>query len=92
MGDAAAGDAGGDPAVSQLAPVHVVVVAAVGEQLARLAPWSSAPAPDRGNRIEQREKLGDVVAVPSGEGDGQGDAAGVADQVVLGTGTPAVDR
>jgi len=92
VGDAAAGDARGDAPGAQLAAVGVVVVAAVGEQL----PWApagpAASAPDRRNGVDQRDELGDVVAVAAGEADGERDAAGVADQVVLGAGAPAVDR
>jgi hypothetical protein len=92
VGDAAAGDPWGDPAGAQLAAVDVVVVAAVGEQLARSAAGSAAAAADRRDGVEQRQELGDVVAVAAGEGDRERDAAGVADQVVLGAGTSAVDR
>jgi hypothetical protein len=90
--DAAASDPRRDAAGAQLAAVDVVVVAAVGEQL----PWApagpAASAPDRRNGVDQRDELGDVVAVAAGEADGERDAAGVADQVVLGAGAPAVDR
>jgi hypothetical protein len=44
------------------------------------------------HRLDQRDQLGDVVAVPAGEGDGQRYAAGVADQVVLEARSPAVDQ
>ncbi len=47
VGDAAAGDARGDPAGAQLAAVDVVVIAPVGEQLARPPPWPAAYAADR---------------------------------------------
>ena len=50
--DAAAGDAWGDAAGAELAAVLVVVIAAVGEQLPRLAAGPSAPAPDRWHRIQ----------------------------------------
>ena len=92
VGDAAAGDPRRDPAPAQLASVDVVVVAAVGEQL----PWTTsrppAPPADRRHSIDQRDQLRDVVAVAAGQRHGQREAAGVADQVVLGTGPPAVDR
>ena len=80
------------PAVAELAAVDVVVVAAVGEQLPRSAAGPAAPAPDRRDGVDQREELGDVVAVAAGQGDRERDAAGVADQVVLGAGPAAVDR
>ena len=92
VGDAAAGDPRGDAPGAQLAPVLVVVVAAVGEQLARRASGPATQAADRRNGIQQRDQLGDVVAVAAGQRDGQRDAAGVAEQMVLGAGTCAVDR
>jgi hypothetical protein len=92
VGDPAAGDPRGDAAGAQLAAVDVVVVAAVGEQLPGAPAGPAASAPDRRNGVDQRDELGDVVAVAAGEADGERDAAGVADQVVLGAGAPAVDR
>ena len=71
---------------------YVVVVAAVGEQLARSPAGPSAADANRRDGVDQRDELGDVVAVAAGEADGQRDAAGVADQVVLGAGAAAVDR
>jgi hypothetical protein len=90
--DTAAGDARGDAAGAQQAAVLVVVVATVGVDLAGLAAGSSAAAANRRYGVDQRDQLGDVVAVAAGEGDRERDAAGVADQVVLGAGTAAVDR
>ncbi len=79
VGDAAAGNARRDAALAELTAVDVVVVAAVGEQLARSAAGSSAAAADRRDGVDQRNQLGDVVAVAAGEADGQRDAPGVAD-------------
>jgi hypothetical protein len=90
--DTAVGDARGDASSAQPAAVDVVVVAAVGEQLPRAAAGTAAPAADRRHGVDQRDELGDVVAVAAGEADRQRDAAGVADQVVLGAGPAAVDR
>ncbi len=92
MGLAAAGDAGRDAAGAQDAPVGVVVVAAVGEQLPRLAAGSAPAAADEWAGVQQRDELGAVVAVPAGEGHRQRDAAGVADQVVFAARPAAVDR
>ncbi len=50
VSDAAAGEAWRDAASSKDPPVLVVVVAAVGEQLPRLAQGPSAPAPDGRDR------------------------------------------
>jgi hypothetical protein len=92
VGGAAAGDAWGDAAGAQQPPVLVVVVAAVGEQLSGASAGSAASAADRWDGVEERDELGDVVAVAPGQRDGERDAAGVADQMVLGAGSPAVDR
>ena len=89
VGHAAARDPRSDPAGAQLAAVDVVVIAAVGEQLPRTAARSPA---DRRDGIDQREQLGDVVAVAAGQADRERDAAGVADQVVLGARPSALDR
>ena len=90
-GDPAAGDPRGDAPGAQPSTVDVVVVAAVGEQLPRLASWPATQTADRRNGIQQRDQLGDVVAVAAGQRDRQRDAAGVADQMMLGTGPRAVD-
>ncbi len=68
------------------------VVAAVGEQLAGLAPGPAASSADRRDGVEQRQQLGDVVAIAAGQGHRERDAVAVDDQVVLGTGMAAVDR
>jgi hypothetical protein len=88
----AAGDPRSDAAGAELAAVDVVVVAAVGEQLPRSAAGSAAAAADRRHGLDQGNELGDVVSVAAGEADRERDAAGVADQVMLGAGTAAVNR
>src|SRR5687768_13133775 len=67
VGDAAAGDPRSDAASAQPAAVDVVVVAAVGEQLPRSTARAPAPAADRWHRLDQRDQLGDVVAVAAGQ-------------------------
>jgi hypothetical protein len=71
---AAPGDDRGDPPRGELASVGVVVVGAVGEQVAGSAAGPAAPAADRWDRFDQREQLGDVVAVPAGQDRGQRDS------------------
>jgi hypothetical protein len=92
MGDPAAGDPRGDAALAELSAVDVVVIAAVGEQLPRSPARPPASTADRWDGLDERDELGDVVAVAAGQADRQRDAAGVADQVVLGAGPAAVDR
>lgn len=60
MGDAAAGDARGDAAGAQQ-PVFVVVVPAVGVQLAGPTGGSPTAAADRRDCLHQRDELGDAL-------------------------------
>ena len=90
VGLAASGDAGCDAALSQQATVLVVVVAAVGEQPLRPAAGAPEPAADARQCVEQGDQLGDVVAVPGGQCNGQRGAVAVDDHVVLGAGSAAV--
>jgi hypothetical protein len=63
----APGDLRNDAALPQPAAVAVVVVAAVGVRGTGLAPGPSALAPHRRHTVDQRQKLGDIVAVPAGQ-------------------------
>ena len=85
----AAGDQRGDALVPDLPAVLVVVIAAVGVGRVRPPPRAAA---DRRDRLDQRHELGDVVAVPAGQGDRQRDAVRLGDQVVLRARLGAVDR
>lgn len=89
---AASADQRPDSTLSQVIPVEVVVIAAVGNQNLGLAARSPRPAAYRWDGPDQREKLGDVVAIAAGEDRGQRQAAAVADQVVLRPDLAAVDR
>jgi hypothetical protein len=60
-----------------------VVIAPVGEQPVGAPARSADLAGDRHDAVDQREELGDVVAVPACEGDRQRQPAGVGQQVVL---------
>lgn len=72
--------------------VFVVVVAAVTEHDVGAVSRSAALAPYVRHCLEQWNELGDVVAVAAGQDDGERDAGGIGDQVVL-TARPApVDR
>jgi len=88
----ATGDLRADAAGAQATAVAVVVIAAVGEQLARTPQRSSGTATHRRHCVEQRQELGDVVAVAAGQDAGERDAARVDEQVVLGARPAAVDR
>ncbi len=67
--------------------VLVVIVAAVAQHHVPPAPGPAAPAPHRRHRFEQRDELGDIVAVATGQGGGQRRSGGVGDQVVLAAGS-----
>jgi hypothetical protein len=60
-----------------------VVIAPVSEQPIGALARAAHPAGDRDDAVDQREELGDVVAVPTCEGDRQRQPAGVGQQVVL---------
>ncbi len=71
MRGAAAGDDGLDAARPEQAPVLVVVIATVGENEIGLLAWPAGLAGDgaRVEVVEQRDELGDVVAVAAGQRD-----------------------
>lgn len=92
VGDAASRDQRLDAALPQQAPILVEVVAPVGIQTPRLAAGTSPPTPNWRDRVEQGQKLGDVVPIAAGERDGERGSVAVDDQAVLRTGAGAVDR
>lgn len=94
VGSAAAGELRCDPALPQQPAVLVVVVAAIGQQHVGFLARPPGPAGDRSGVqvVQQREQLGDVVAVAAGQRDGQRDAGGIDQQVVLGARAGTIDR
>lgn len=88
----APGDHGLHAEVRDEAAVLVVVVAAVTQHHVRAAPGPAALAPHRRHGLQQRDQLGDVVAVTTGQGDGERDACGIGDQMVFAAGSAPVDR
>lgn len=82
----------GDPSGAHEATVLVVVVAAVGVDPAGPAGRPAAPATDRRDGVDQGDELGDVVPVPAGQRDREGDPARVGDQMVFAAGPAAIDR
>jgi hypothetical protein len=85
MRRAAPGDHGRDAESTQQPAVLVVVIATIGQQAVGLLARAADLAGDRPavQIFDQRDQLGDVVAVPAGEADRQRNAAGVDEQVVL---------
>jgi hypothetical protein len=67
-----------DVAPPQLATVLVVVVAAVGDGTIGALAGPATAAGHRADAVDERQQLGDVVAVGAGEGDRERDAARVA--------------
>jgi hypothetical protein len=82
---AASGDQWLDAASSQQPPVLVVVIATVGEQRPRLLAWPARLASDRPGVqvVQQRQQLGDVVALTARQGNSQRDTAGVDQEMML---------
>jgi len=89
---ATAGDHRRDALGPDQSAVAVVVVAAIGVDLQRSPPRLATFAADGGHRVEQRDKLGDVVAVAAGEQHREWNTAGVGDEVMLGARPAAVYR
>src|SRR5262245_47307154 len=88
----AASDQRLDAALPEQSPVLVVVVAAIGDQAIGTAARSTDGARDCGHRVEERDQLGDVVAVAAGERERERDTAAVDEEVVLGAGTASINR
>ena len=80
----AAGDLGLDAALPELAPVLVVVVAAVGGHTRGSAARPADLAPHRRDPLDERDQLGDVVAVAARDSPGERDSGRVDQEVVLG--------
>ena len=91
---AASGDDGCDATGSQQAAIRVVVIAAICEEAVGFLAGSPALAGHGPGMqvIEQRDQLGDVVAVAGGERNGKRDAGRIHQQVVFGAAAGQVDR
>ncbi|GAA2424583.1 hypothetical protein GCM10010421_08930 [Streptomyces glaucus] len=74
--------------------VCVVVVAAVSEDHVRAAPapGPGALAPHRRHGLQERDRLGDVAAVATGQGGSERDAGHVSDQMMLAARPAPVNR
>ena len=88
----AAGDLGFDPALAELAAVLVVVVAAVSGDPVRSAARAADLATDGWDPLDERDQLGDVVAVAAGERPGERDPGCVDEQVMLRAVSGSVNR
>lgn len=88
----AAGDLWPDAAPAQLVPVRVVVVAAIGGDALGPATRSAQRAAYGWDALDERDQLGDIVAVAAGERPGERDAGRVDQEVVLGAVSAAINR
>ena len=88
----AAGDDGRDAPLTDEPAVLVVVVTAVGHDL--FGPLARSPegAPYGWHRVDERDQLGDVVTVATGDREGERDPRGVDEEVVLRSGSAPVHR
>ena len=82
---AASGDQRFDPALPEQPPVFVVVIASVGPHEVGFLAWATVLAGDRPGvqGLQQRDQLGDVVAMPTGQSDRERDPGGVDQQMVF---------
>jgi len=88
-----AGAAFGDPGLYAALFERLAVLSAVIGTVSEQRPGPELPvAASRWDAVDERDQLGDVVAVAGSERHGQGDALAVADHVVLGACPAAVER
>ncbi|CAG4923150.1 hypothetical protein R52603_05138 [Paraburkholderia saeva] len=79
-----------DAAFAQSLTMRVGIVTTIGIDDLGSLKWSAARAADRGNRVNERQQLGDIVAVRAGQDGADGNAIGVYEDMVLGTGSRAI--
>jgi hypothetical protein len=87
----AVGEHGLDPPLAEHSPVGIGVIAAVADHSLGALPGTSGEAGDRGDAVEQRHELGDVVAVAGGQRPGERCPERVGQEVVLGARTAPVN-
>jgi hypothetical protein len=81
-----------DPAGAELAPVLVVVVAAVCGDPGRPAAWATGLAAHERHPLDQRDELGYVVAVAAGDCPGERDPGRIDQEVVLRAVSGSINR
>jgi hypothetical protein len=77
-------------AFAQSLTMRIGIVTTIGIDDLGFLKWSATRAADRGNRVDERQQLGDVVAVRAGQDGADGNAIGVYEDVVFGTGSRAI--
>ena len=88
----AASDLRRDPALAQLPAVLVVVVAAVGGDAFGSLARPTGPAPHGRDRVDERDQLGDVVAVAARDRPCERDPGRVDQEMVLGAVSGSINR
>jgi len=88
----AASDLGFDPAGAELAAVLVVVVAAVGGDPVGPSAGSADLAADRWDTLDERDQLGDIVAVAARDCPSERDPGRVYEKVMLGAVSGSINR
>ena len=88
----AASDDGLHAPCADEAAVGVVVVAAIGDDRIRATTRPADDAAHGRHPLEQRDQLGDVVAIAAGERPGERDPAAVDQEVVLGPVSGSINR
>ena len=87
-----ASDLRDDPASAEFAAVLVVVVAAVGADPVGTPPRPAGLASYDRDTVDQRDQLGDVVAVAARDRPGKRQSGGVYEKVMLGAVSGSVNR
>lgn len=90
--DAAAGDAGRDPAGTQVRAATLEVVALVGVELGGSFAGTASCLADGLDRVDGCRQGHAVVPVGARQGDGEGQASPIHDDVALGAGLAAIGR
>src|SRR5213592_4610107 len=88
----AAGDLGADAKSAELAPVLVVVVAAIGDDTTGSLARTADLAAHRRHPLDERDQLRDVVAVAAGDGPSERDPGRVYEKVMLGAVSGPINR
>jgi hypothetical protein len=85
-------DLGFDPSGAELAPVLIVVISAVGGDTVGPTPGPTDLAADGRDALDERDQLGDVVAVAAAERPGERDPARVDEKVMLRAVSGSINR
>ena len=81
-----------DPSGAELTAVPVMVVAAVGDDPVGAAAWPANLAAYRRDALDERDQLGDVVAVAAGDRPGEWDPGRVYEKVMLRAVSGSINR